>query len=128
MAFGRIEITAGWATSQKADAVKLVAKAISDALRVPPDDPTVVLVEHPPANIVVPMHAGTGYTIVSVTMFAGRSEEAKRRLIRAITDAVLTAGPGGVVVDVLLQEQPRGHWARDGDVASDRDPDFEIEI
>jgi phenylpyruvate tautomerase PptA (4-oxalocrotonate tautomerase family) len=128
MAFGRIEIMAGWATSQKADAVKLVAQAISDALRLPPDDPTVVLVEHPPANIVVPMNSGPGYTIVSVTRFAGRSEEAKRRLIQAITDAVITAGPPGSVVDVLLQEQPRGHWARNGHVASDREPDLEIEI
>lgn len=94
----------------------------------PQDDPTVILAEHPAASLAIPMNLGADYAVVTVTMIVGRSDEAKRQLIEALTDAVTAAGPRGTIVDVLLQEQPRNHWARHGQLASDREPDFEIEI
>lgn len=128
MAFARVEVIGDWPERRRADAVAAVRLAISGALCVPPDDPTVILVQHPPTNVAVPMGLSEGYTIVTVTMFSGRSDAAKRALIEAITTALAEIGTPPSEVDVVLQEQPRGHWARGGRLASDYEPPFEIEV
>jgi len=128
MAFARVEIIEGWPREQKAIALEKVRGAISAALRVPPDDPTVLLVEHSKSNVAVPMGLGAAYTLVTVTMFSGRSDEAKRGLVTQITEALVEAGAVRGEIDVLLQEQPRQHWARGAHLASDRDPGFKVDI
>jgi phenylpyruvate tautomerase PptA (4-oxalocrotonate tautomerase family) len=128
MAFARVEVIGEWSDERKAAAVDGVRRAMSEALRVPADDPTVILVEHPPANVAIPMGLGRGYAIVTVTMFSGRSDTAKRALVEAITAALTTAGAEAREVDVLLQEQPRGHWARGAHLASDYEPNLQVEI
>jgi len=58
---------------------------------------------------------------IDVKMLEGRTEEQKRRLVKAITDAMVeicNATPEGTTV--VIEEYPRGHWARGGALLSDR--------
>ncbi len=105
-----------------------VCSALSTALQVPADDPTVVLDEHDETTLTVPRGMSRGYTLVTVTMFAGRSDDAKRALVVAITEALSDCEVPADEIDVVIQEQPREHWARGGVLASERELDFTVDI
>ena len=58
--------------------------------------------------------------VVTVEMFEGRSIDQKRRLVRAIADALvehINAKPEGT--HVIIHELPRQNWAWAGTLASD---------
>ncbi len=62
--------------------------------------------------------------ILKVELFAGRSREKKRELVKALTDtyiAVLGGKPQGVTV--ILQDVDKGDWAIGGELCSDLYPD-----
>jgi 4-oxalocrotonate tautomerase family enzyme len=128
MALARIETAEPWSTDRRAAAMEGVRSAISTTLRVPLDDATVILDAHDETTLTVPRGMSRGYTLVTVTMFAGRSGEAKRELVQAITNAVADCGVPHGEVDVVIQEQPQAHWARGGILASEREHDFKVEI
>jgi 4-oxalocrotonate tautomerase len=59
--------------------------------------------------------------VVTVQLWEGRTLEQKRKLVRAITDAMIEhadAKPDGL--HVILQEIPRENWARAGVLGVDR--------
>ena len=59
---------------------------------------------------------------VSVKMLDGRSDEQKRQLAKAITDAMVEicgAKPEGTMV--VIEEFDRDHWAVGGTMVSQRD-------
>ncbi|MDQ4026551.1 MAG: tautomerase family protein [Actinomycetota bacterium] len=59
--------------------------------------------------------------VVTVQMFEGRTLDQKRKLVRAITDAMIEhaqARPDGL--HVVLQEIPKENWGRAGVLGSDR--------
>ena len=59
--------------------------------------------------------------VVTVQLWEGRTLEQKRRLVRAITDAMVEhadAKPDGL--HVILQEIPKENWARAGVLGVDR--------
>ncbi len=58
---------------------------------------------------------------VNVRMLEGRSHDQKRRLVKAITDAmadICDAKPEGTMI--VIDEVPRDHWARGGVLISER--------
>lgn len=59
--------------------------------------------------------------VVTVQMWSGRTVEQKRRLVRAITDAMIQhadAKPDGL--HVIIQEIPPDNWGRAGMLGIDR--------
>jgi 4-oxalocrotonate tautomerase len=58
---------------------------------------------------------------IEVKLLEGRSEEQKRKLVEAITDAVVeTCGAPREGTMVTIEEYPRNHWATGGVLISDR--------
>lgn len=58
---------------------------------------------------------------IHVMMLEGRTEDQKRRLVKAITDAMVEickAPPEGTTV--VIEEYPRQHWAKGGVLLSDQ--------
>jgi phenylpyruvate tautomerase PptA (4-oxalocrotonate tautomerase family) len=49
-------------------------------------------------------------------------------LVTAVTDALAGLGVPPAEIDVVIREQPRGHWARGGVLASERELDFKVDI
>ncbi|MBB29593.1 MAG: 4-oxalocrotonate tautomerase [Gemmatimonadetes bacterium] len=64
---------------------------------------------------------GKSMPFVTVKMLDGRTPEQKRRLVSAITDAVVEicgAKPEGTMV--VIEDIARDHWSRGGVMISDR--------
>jgi 4-oxalocrotonate tautomerase len=59
--------------------------------------------------------------VVTVQMWPGRTREQKRKLVRAITDAMVEhAGAKPANLHVILQEVPKEDWALAGVLGDER--------
>jgi hypothetical protein len=111
--------------------VAAVRSALSAALRAPQEDPLVRLLEYRREEFALPYpdRHSDRYTLVEVTLFAGRSMETKRRLYDAIVAALRGFGVGGDDVVIVLHEPPMENWAVSGGLpASEVDVGFKVDI
>jgi phenylpyruvate tautomerase PptA (4-oxalocrotonate tautomerase family) len=67
-------------------------------------------VEHARADFELPPGSSDDFVLVEVTMFAGRSRQAKRRLYQALVRNFGTLGVAPADVFVVLQEPPMDNW------------------
>lgn len=111
--------------------IEAVQAAISEALGAPAEDPSVRLIEYPPEHFLIPYpeRHSDRYTLVEVTMFAGRSLETKRRLYEGIVGALagFDVPPGDVLI--VLHDPPMESWGVEGGrPASEVDVGFKVDI
>lgn len=128
MAIARIDVIGPRAQDERERLVQAVRVAIVEALLVPAGDPTVQLVELENANVLRPFDMSERYTLITVTMFAGRTVDAKRRLYDGLTRRLVDLGVPQDEIDIVVHEPPLENWARGGIPASDRDIQFDIEV
>jgi len=65
-----VETRGGWLGARRAAFLEAIHAAMVEALRIPPDDKVLRLVEHPEECFAIPHGAGT-FTHIEITMFAG---------------------------------------------------------
>jgi phenylpyruvate tautomerase PptA (4-oxalocrotonate tautomerase family) len=131
VALARIEILEGRNPDEQRKLVDAVAVALSEALQAPVADPSVRLLEYPPARFSIPYpdRHSDRFTLVEVTMFAGRSMDTKRRLYQAIVDGLTASDVPRDDILIVLNEPPMHNWGVNGGVpASEVDVGFEVDI
>jgi phenylpyruvate tautomerase PptA (4-oxalocrotonate tautomerase family) len=125
----RVAIREGWSLAEKAGLLDAIHAAAVEALRIPDEDRTQMLTEHPAEAFEIPPGKGDRFTLVEVTMFAGRSLDAKRRLYRAVVTNLGRLGIPPSDVLIVLHEVPLENWGiRGGTPASDVDLGFEVGV
>ena len=125
----RVEIREGWSPAEKAGLLNAIHAAAVEALRIPDEDRTQMLTEHPAEAFEIPPGKSERFTLVEVTMFAGRSLDAKRRLYRAVVRNLGRLGVPASDVLTVLHEVPLENWGiRGGTPASDVDLGFEVGV
>jgi phenylpyruvate tautomerase PptA (4-oxalocrotonate tautomerase family) len=72
------------------------------------------------ADFYYPASATPRYTIVEISMFEGRSVEAKKRLIRLLFERIAALGRLPHEIEVTISETPRCNWGFRG-VPGDED-------
>jgi phenylpyruvate tautomerase PptA (4-oxalocrotonate tautomerase family) len=131
MALARIEILEGCAQEEKRGMVKAVRTALSEALQAPDEDPAVRLTEYPREEFSLPYpdRHSDRYTLVEVTMFAGRSMGTKRRLYDAIVRGLAAFDVPANDVLIVLHEPAMENWGVNGGTpASEVDVGFKVDI
>jgi phenylpyruvate tautomerase PptA (4-oxalocrotonate tautomerase family) len=132
MALVRIEVLEGRSAKEKQELLAAVHDALVASLHVPPGDPTLRIIEHDPANFqgpTVPYATSGRYTLVEITMFAGRSEDAKRALYQEIVRRFAAIEIPTEDVAIVLLESPQHNWGvRGGHPASEVELGFNVEI
>lgn len=109
--------------------MRAVLSALVEALEVPAGDPTVTLIEHDPEDVLAPTHVSSGYTIVEITMFAGRSMDAKRRMYRAINRNLSACEISPSDILIVVHEPTTENWAvHGGTPASEVDLGFRVDV
>ena len=123
-----IETRAGW-IAEPAAVIAAVHSAVQAALKVPDWDRTVRLIQHPPDHFPPPPGKGERFTLVGVTMFSGRSIQAKRMLYAGIVANLGAIGvPSGEVM-IHLSETPLENMAIFGSTpASEATLGFEVGV
>jgi phenylpyruvate tautomerase PptA (4-oxalocrotonate tautomerase family) len=131
LALARIEILEGRTFDEKRKLVDAVTAALSGALQAPAADPSVRLIEYPSSQFSVPYpdRHSDRYTLVEVTMFAGRSIDTKRRLYRAIVAGLAALDTPENDILIVLHEPPMHNWGVNGGVpATEVDVGFKVDI
>ncbi|QNN83215.1 tautomerase family protein [Brachybacterium sp. Z12] len=82
-----------------------------------------------PENFLHPADRGDEYTIIEISMFEGRSEEAKRALIQELfTRLEAEVGIAPHSVEITLFETPRINWGIRGRNAQDLALEYTVDI
>lgn len=77
----------------------------------------------------IPPRHSNRYTIVSITMFEGRTETTKRSLYAQVVQQLdAAAGIPASDVQIVVYEPPLANWSIGGPPATDTDPGFDIQI
>ena len=124
----RIETAAGWLDNRHEALIAAVQAALVDAIRIPDSDRTVRILEYPPQCFAMRPGSGPRYSIVEISMFSGRSIEAKRRLYAALVQAFEPFGVPASDVKVILHDLPRENWGVGGVALSDVELGFTVEV
>jgi phenylpyruvate tautomerase PptA (4-oxalocrotonate tautomerase family) len=125
----RVEIREGWSSAEKARLLDAIHAAAVEVLGIPDEDRTQILTEHPADAFEFPPGRGDRFTLIEVTMFAGRSPDAKRRLYKAVVGNLGRLGIPPSDVLVVLHEVALENWGiRGGTPASDVDLGFEVDV
>jgi phenylpyruvate tautomerase PptA (4-oxalocrotonate tautomerase family) len=125
----RVEIREGWSSAEKARLLDAIHAATVEALRIPDEDRMQILTEHPAGAFEFPPRKGDRFTLIQVTMFAGRSLDAKRRLYQAVVGNLGRLGVPPSDVLIVLHEVALENWGvRGGTPASDVDLGFEVDV
>lgn len=125
-----ISIAKGRSASVKKKMLDIVHNALVDSIRIPDRDRNQRITEYDRAFFETPPEKSKNFTIVEITLFAGRSMEAKRALYRNITDG-LNKGLGidGNDVMIVLNEVPMENWGiRGGKPANEVDLGFNVKV
>jgi phenylpyruvate tautomerase PptA (4-oxalocrotonate tautomerase family) len=132
MALVRIEVVRGRTPEEKRALLDAVHEALVIALKVPRGDPALRIVEHDPTCFelpTAPRAVGKGYTLVEITMFSGRSIEAKRELYRQIVSRLGDIGVPAADITIVVLESPMENWGvQGGHPASEVDVGFTVEV
>jgi len=124
-----IETRAGWLASNKAAVIEAVHAAMVAALQIPQHDRVLRLIEHVPENFAIPPGLSERFTRIEITLFAGRSLDAKRKLYREIVNRLEPFGVPPTAVKIALIEVPLENWGiRGGHAASDIDLGFSVKV
>jgi phenylpyruvate tautomerase PptA (4-oxalocrotonate tautomerase family) len=84
--------------------------AAIDALRLPPEKRFHRFVPLEPDCFIAPPDRSPDYTIIEVSMFAGRSTETKKAYLRAIFAGLAELGIAADDVEITITETPRENW------------------
>jgi phenylpyruvate tautomerase PptA (4-oxalocrotonate tautomerase family) len=122
-------VTGCWARGSERKVIEAVQSALVSALKLPEKDRDVVIDTYDETSRIVMTGRSQRYTRVEVTLFAGRSMEAKRELYRAVVANLAGLGVPETEVKTILIEVPTENWGlRGGYPASELDLGFKIDV
>lgn len=128
MALVEIDVVGALADDQRAAVLSRAHQAVVDTLRVPKDDPTVLVRDLPATHAIVP-GVRERFALVRVTMFAGRRRATVVDLINHLKQNIGSVLGVPDDVTVVVVEVPRERWsAEGGQTAADVDLGFEVEV
>jgi len=82
-----------------------------------------------PDDFSYPADRGPDYTIIEISLFEGRSDEAKRRLITELfTRIEAVAGIAPHSVEIPLTETPKINWGIRGQNAEDLQLGYQVDV
>jgi len=124
----RIETRAGWLDGRQGELLEAVHRALVEGIRIPDDDRDIRLHELPASAMLTRPGRGERFTVIEISMFSGRSVEAKRRLHAALARELGALGVPPADVKVLIHETPRENWSVGGVALSDVELGFKVEV
>jgi phenylpyruvate tautomerase PptA (4-oxalocrotonate tautomerase family) len=124
----RLETRAGWIGDRHAALIAAVQRALVEGIRIPEQDRDIRIIEYPAHAFAPPDGKSVNYTVLEITMFSGRSVDAKRRLYAALVGELGAFGIAPSDLKVVLHDVPRENWGLGGKAAVDIELGFKVEV
>jgi len=123
-----IEVLQGRSPEEKSALIAAVHASLVEALRIPDHDRKYRLREYSRAEFVLPPSKSERYTLLEISLFPGRSLDAKRRLYQALQRRLGALGTAPDDIFVVLHEPPMENFGVGGKPASEIDLGFEVNV
>lgn len=124
----RIETRAGWIGDRHEALIAAVQRALVEGIRIPEHDRDIRVIEYPSHAFAPPAGKGPAYSIIEISMFTGRSVDAKRRLYAALASELAAFGLAPTDLKVVLHDVPQENWGIRGKSAIDIELGFKVEV
>jgi phenylpyruvate tautomerase PptA (4-oxalocrotonate tautomerase family) len=124
----RFETAAGWINGRHDQVIAAIQRALVEGLRIPSQDRDIRILEYPPQAFAPLPSAGPRASIIEISMIAGRSLDAKRRLYAALVHELSAFGLAEHEVKVLIHEPPLENWGIHGKSLADTGVSFKIDV
>lgn len=122
-------VTGEWARGREIEIIEAAQSAMLAALKIPDWDRDVTVDTYSETQRIVPAGRSQRFTRVEITMFAGRSIEAKRSLYKTIVQNLAALGVPELEIKIVLNEQPLENWGvRGGLPASEIELSFKVDV
>ena len=129
MPLAKIEVRKNRPAAEVAALIESVYQAQREALKVPEGDRQIRYIEHKPEHFAVPPGKTENYTLVEITLFPGRSLDAKRKLYQSIVQRFGEYGIEPSDIFIVLNEPSLDNWGLRGGVpASEIDLGFKLDV
>jgi len=129
MPISRIEGRRARSAAEVQSLIEALYLAQREALRVPEWDRQIRYVGHKAEDFHVVPGRSDNYLLVEITLFAGRSLEAKRALYRQVVERFGRLGVDANDITIVLHEVPPDNWGiRGGRPASEVDLGFKVDV
>jgi phenylpyruvate tautomerase PptA (4-oxalocrotonate tautomerase family) len=126
MAMVQVELLRGRSIAEKQAIFDAIHDALVEAFKILEDDRVQRLVEYEPEDFDVP---SPGFVIVTITVFQGRSLDAKRALYHRTVKKLGKLAIAASDINVVLVEVPPDNWGvRGGKPASEVDLGFDVNV
>ena len=113
----------------KARLSDVIHSCVVDALQYPADKRAHRFFPMEPDDFYAPAGRTSSYTIIEISMFEGRSVEAKTRLIQLLFERIAQeVGIGPNDVEVTITETPRHNWGFRGAPGHLIDLNYRVEV
>lgn len=81
------------------------------------------------ANFIYPNDRSDNYTIIEISMFEGRTTEAKKRLIKTIFDNIQQqCGISPQNIEITIFETPKANWGIRGQNADELQLNYQVNV
>ena len=124
-----IHMRIGRTAAQKKALLDAVHDSLVEALKIPESDRNQRIREYAAEDFEIPPGKADTFTLIDITMFPGRSKEAKRNLYQTLVSRLGDLGIDPMDVFIILHEPPMENWGiRGGIPASDVDLGFRVDV
>ena len=113
----------------KAALSRAIHQSIVEALRLPTDKKFHRVIALDPEDFMFPADRSDKYTIIEVSMFEGRSVEAKKALVRALyANIERDCGIKPHDVEITITETPKANWGIRGMPGDELALDYKVNV
>jgi len=123
----KIELASGKEMETLVNIRDSVMDAVVEALKLPPDDRNIRIIEYPPTLFQMkPPYE----MLIEISMFEGRTKETKKKLFQTIVNKLEVNGSiARETVLITINEQSMGNWGVRGGIPADEiDLGFNVKI
>lgn len=124
----RIETRRGWIGARRREIIEAVRRGLLTGLEIPETDRCIRLTEYDDDAMIAPPGKGASWMVIEITLFSGRSLDAKRRLYAALTEELGAFGIPAADIKIVLVEVAPENWGLRGLPASEIDLGYRIDV
>jgi phenylpyruvate tautomerase PptA (4-oxalocrotonate tautomerase family) len=124
----RLETRSGWINGRHGEILEAIQRALVEGIRIPAQDRCVRILEYPEHAFIAPPGRGATYSVLEISMFGGRSPEAKARLYAALQQEMSPFGLAEGDLKVIVHDVPFGNWGLRGKPADPAKISFKVDV
>lgn len=129
MPLTKIEVRKNWSPDKVQAIIEALYLAQREALQLPEQDRQIRYIEHQSEHFHAPPDKTENYTLIEITLFAGRSLKTKRKLYESIVKRLGLLGIAANDIFIALNEVAFESWGiRGGLLASEVELGFNVKV